>query len=325
MRAIVYKEYGGPDVLHMEDIEKPKPAKNEVLISVRAVEATKADCEMRSFKFAVSWFWLPLCIALGIRKPRNPILGNYFAGVIEATGDDVSKFQKGQNVFGGAGLRMGAYAEYFCVSDSCTMVTMPSNLSFAEAASVPLGGLNALHYMRKAEIRPGDKVLVNGAGASIGTFAVQIAKAMGAEVTAVDSGIKEAMLRDIGADHFVDYAKEDFTKSGSTYDVIFSMVAQTSYSSCIRALKPNGRYVMANPKLSDMLRSPLTSRFSDRKVMFAFAGEKEEELLELKRMIEADEIAATVDKIYSMEEAAEAHRRVETEQRLGTVVVSMTG
>lgn len=325
MRAIVYKEYGGPDVLHMEDIEKPKPAKNEVLISVRAVEATKSDCEMRSFKFAVSWFWLPLRIALGIRKPRNPILGNYFAGVIEATGDDVSKFQKGQNVFGGAGLRMGAYAEYFCVSDSCTMVTMPSNLSFAEAASVPLGGLNALHYMRKAEIRPGDKVLVNGAGASIGTFAVQIAKAMGAEVTAVDSGIKEAMLRDIGADHFVDYAKEDFTKSGGTYDVIFSMVAQTSYSSCIRALKPNGRYVMANPKLSDMLRSPLTSRFSDRKVMFAFAGEKEEELLELKRMIEADEIAATVDKIYSMEEAAEAHRRVETEQRLGTVVVSMTG
>lgn len=325
MRAIVYKEYGGPDVLHMEDIEKPKPAKNEVLISVRAVEATKSDCEMRSFNFAVSWFWLPLRIALGIRKPRNPILGNYFAGVIEATGDDVSKFQKGQNVFGGAGLRMGAYAEYFCVSDSCTMVTMPSNLSFAEAASVPLGGLNALHYMRKAEIRPGDKVLVDGAGASIGTFAVQIAKAMGAEVTAVDSGIKEAMLRDIGADHFVDYAKEDFTKSGDTYDVIFSMVAQTSYSSCIRALKPNGRYVMANPKLSDMLRSPLTSRFSDRKVMFAFAGEKEEELLELKRMIEADEIAATVDKIYSMEEVAEAHRRVETEQRLGTVVVSMTG
>ncbi len=325
MKAIVYKEYGGPDVLHMEDLEKPEPAKNEVLISVRAVEATKSDCEMRSFKFAVSWFWLPLRIVLGIRKPRKPILGNYFAGVIEATGANVSKFQKGQNVFGGAGLRMGAYAEYFCVSDSCTMVTMPSNLSFAEAASVPLGGLNALHYMRKAEIRPGDKVLVNGAGASIGTFAVQIAKAMGAEVTAVDSSIKEAMLRDIGADHFVDYAKEDFTKSGDTYDVIFSMVAQTSYSSCVRALKPNGRYIMANPKLSDMLRSPLTSRFSDRKVMFAFAGEKEEELLELKRMIEADEIAATVDKIYSMEDAAKAHRRVETEQRLGTVVVSMTG
>ena len=323
MKAIVYKEYGSPDVLHVEDVDKPVPGKDEVLISVRAVEATKSDCEMRSFKFAVSWFWLPLRIALGIRKPRNPILGNYFAGVIEATGDDVSKFHKGQNVFGASGLRMGAYAEYFCVADSCTMVNMPGNMSFEEAASVPLGGLNALHYMRKAEIRPGDKVLVNGAGASIGTFAVQIAKAMGAEVTAVDSGIKERMLRDIGADRFVDYAKQDFTKSGDTYDVIFSMVAQASYSGCVRALKPGGRYVMANPKLRDMLRSPLTSRFSDRKVMFAFAGEKEEELLELKRMIESGEITATVDKIYSMEAAAEAHKRVETEQRLGTVVISV--
>lgn len=325
MKAIVYKEYGGPDVLHVEDVEKPKPASDEVLISVRAVEATKADCEMRRFKFAVNWFWLPLRIALGLRKPRNPILGNYFAGVVEATGDDVSKFQSGQYVFGGAGMRMGAYAEHLCVPDSCTVVTMPDNMSFVEAASVPLGGLNALHFMRKADIQQGETVLVNGAGGSIGTFAVQIAKTMGAEVTAVDSGIKEAMLRDIGADDFVDYTKEDFTQRGDTYDVIFSMVAQTSYSSCVRALKPGGRYVMANPKLSDMLRSPITSRFSDRKVIFAFAGEKEEELLELKRMIEAGEISATVDKIYPMAEAAEAHRRVESEQRLGTVIISVGG
>lgn len=323
MKAIVYEEYGGPDVLHVEDVEKPRPAADEVLIGVRAVEATKADCEMRSFEFAVSWFWLPLRIALGLRKPRNPILGNYFAGVVEATGDDVSRFQVGQNIFGGAGMRMGAYAEHLCVPESSTMVTMPDNMSFVEAASVPLGGLNALHFMRNADIRQGDKVLVNGAGASIGTFAVQIAKTMGAEVTAVDSGIKEAMLRDIGADHFVDYTKEDFTQRGDTFDVIFSMVAQTSYSSCVRVLKPGGRYVMANPKLSDMLRSPITSRFSDRRVLFAFAREKEEELVELKRMIEAGEISTTVDKIYPMAEAAEAHRRVETEQRLGTVVISV--
>jgi len=325
MKAIVYEEYGGPEVLHLEDVEKPKADADQVLIRVHAVEATKADCEMRSFKFAVSWFWLPLRIALGLRKPRNPILGNYFAGVVEATGNDVSRFQNGQNVFGAAGLRMGAYAEYFCIADSCTMATMPVKLSFAEAASVPLGGLNALHFMRKADIRQGDKVLVNGAGGSIGAFAVQIAKSMGAEVTAVDSSIKEPMLRDIGADHFVDYTEEDFAERGDAYDVIFSMVAQTSYSSCIRALKPGGRYVMANPKLSDMLRSPLTSRCTDRKVLFAFAAEKEEELLELKRMIDAGEISATVDKIYPMAEAAQAHRRVETEQRLGNVVISMDG
>jgi len=307
----------------MEDVEKPEPAKDQVLISIRAVEATKSDCEMRSFKFAVSWFWLPLRIALGLRKPRKPILGNYFAGVVEAVGNDVSRLQKGQSVFGAAGLQMGAYAEYLCISDSHTMATIPNNMTFEEAATVPLGGLNALHFMRKADIRQGEKVLVNGAGASIGTFAVQIAKAMGAEVTAVDSGIKEAMLRDIGADHFVDYTQADFAKNSNAYDVIFSMVAHTSYSRCARALKANGRYVMANPKLSDMLRAAFISRFSNRKVLFAFAGEKEEELLELKRMIEAGEIAATVDIIYPMTQAAQAHRRVETEQRIGSVVISV--
>jgi len=325
LKAIVYDEYGGPDVLRIEDVEKPEPAKDQVLISIRAVEATKSDCEMRSFKFAVSWFWLPLRIALGIRKPRKPILGNYFAGVVEAVGNDVSRLQKGQSVFGAAGLQMGAYAEYLCIADSHTMATIPNKMTFEEAAAVPLGGLNALHFMRKADIRQGERVLVNGAGASIGTFAVQIAKAMGAEVTAVDSGIKEAMLRDIGADHFVDYTQADFTKNGNAYDVIFSMVAHTSYSRCVRALKPDGRYVMANPKLSDMLRSAFTSWFSNRKVLFAFAGEKEEELLELKRMIEAGEIAATVDIIYPMAQAALAHRRVETEQRIGSIVISVGG
>jgi NADPH:quinone reductase-like Zn-dependent oxidoreductase len=321
MKAIIYDQYGGPDVLRIADVEKPAPASDQILIGVRAVEATKADCEMRSFKFSVSWFWLPFRIVLGLRKPRNPVLGIYFAGVVEETGSDVSKFRNGQNVFGATGLRMGACAEYLCVAGNCTMATMPETMSFAEAASVPLGGLNALHFMRKADIQRGETVLVNGAGGSIGTYAVQIAKAMGAEVTAVDSGIKETMLRNIGADHFVDYTKEDFTQIGATYDVIFSMVAQASYSSCVQTLKPGGRYVMANPKLSDMLRSPLTSRFSDRKVLFAFAGEREEELLELKRMLDAGEIAATVDKIYPMAEAAQAHRRVETEQRLGTVVI----
>jgi NADPH:quinone reductase-like Zn-dependent oxidoreductase len=323
MKAIVYREYGDPGVLHMDDVEKPVPAKDQVLIKVHAVEATKADCEMRSFNFAVSWFWLPLRIGLGLRKPRNPVLGIYFAGVVEATGGNASDFKKGERVFGATGLRMGAYAEYLCIAESSTMATMPGNMTFAEAAAVPLGGFNALHYMRKARIRRGDKVLVNGAGASIGTFAVQIAKAMGADVTAVDSGIKETMLRAIGADHFIDYAHSDFTKRGDTYDVIFSMVAGTRYSSCVRALKPNGRYVMANPKFSDMLRSPFTTRFSDKTVLFAFAGETEEELLELRRMIEAGEITSTVDRVYPMEAAAEAHTRVETEQRLGTVVISV--
>ena len=168
-----------------------------------------------------------------------------------------------------------------------------------------------------------DKVLVNGAGGSIGTFAVQIAKAMGAEVTTVDSTIKEGMLRRIGADHFCDYTKEDFTRNGQTYDVILDMVAQSSYSGCIDSLNPKGRYLMANPRISDMLRSVLTSMFSDNTAIFAFAGEKEEELLALKEMIEEGKIKSVVDKIYSLEQVAEAHRRVETEQRLGIVVISV--
>jgi len=196
-------------------------------------------------------------------------------------------------------------------------------MSFEEAAAVPMGGLNALHFMRKANIRSGEKVLINGAGGSIGTYAVQIAKAMGAEVTAVDSAIKEEMLRRMGADHFFDYTKENFARSGQTYDVILSMVARTSFSGCLKALNPGGRYLMANPRLSDMLRSVLTFRFADKAAIFAFAGEKEEELLALREMVEVGKIKSSVDKTYLMEQAAEAHRRVEAELRPGTVVVSM--
>ena len=322
MKAIVYAEYGSPEVLQVKEVEKPKPRDDEVLIKVHAAEVTKADCEMRSFNFQVKWFWLPLRVALGLIKPKKQILGGYFAGEVEAVGKDVSKFNKGDQVFGTTRLRLGAYGEYVCLPASYTLVPKPYNMSFDEAAAVPLGGLNALHFLRKANIKNGEKVLVNGAGGSIGTFGVQIAKAMGAEVTVVDSTIKEKMLRQIGADHFFDYSKEDFTKSAQTYDVIFSMVAKSSYSGCIKVLKPKGRYLMANPRLSDMLRSVLTSKFTDKTAIFAFAGETEEELLALKKMIEESKIRSVVDKVYSFEQAAEAHRRVETEQRLGTVVIS---
>lgn len=323
MRAIVYTRYGGPDVLKVKDIDKPAPRDDEILIRVHAAEATKADCEMRSFQFAVKWFWLPLRIAAGLIRPKNPVLGGYFAGEVESVGKVVSKFTPGEQVFGCARLRMGAYAEYTCLPDSYTIVPKPDNLTFEESAAVPLGGLNALHFMKRANIKSGEKVLVNGAGGSIGTFGVQIAKTMGAEVTAVDSPIKEQMLRRIGADHFFDYTREDFTSSDKTYDVIFDMVARSSYSGCIGSLNPEGRYLKGNPRLSDMLRSLLTSRFTSKTAVFAFAGEREEELLELKELIESGHIKPVVDKIYPMNQASEAHRRVETEQRSGIVVISM--
>ena len=323
MKAIVYTEYGAPDVLHMKDIEKPEPDDGEILIRIHAVEVTKADCEIRSFKFAVKWFWLPMRIAMGVTKPKKQLLGGYFAGVVESVGKDVSKFKQGDQVFGTTRTLFGAYGEYVCLPASYTIVPKPHNTTFVEAAAVPLGGLNALHFMKKAHIRNGDKVLINGAGGSIGTFAVQIAKAMGAEVTAVDSTIKEQVLRQTGADHFFDYTREDFTDSGHTYDVIFNMVAGGTYSKCVNVLNSGGRYLMGNPRLSDMLKSVFTSRFTSKTAIFAFAGEKEEELFELKEMIEEGKIKSIIDRVYSPEHAVEAHRRVETEQRLGIVVISM--
>lgn len=323
MKAIVYTRYGAPDVLRVEELPEPEPAADEVRIKVHAAEATKADCELRSFRFPVKWFWLPLRVAMGITKPRRPILGGYFAGEVESVGKAVSRFKPGDRVFGSARLRMGAYGEYMCLPETYTMAPKPHNMTYEEAAAVPLGGLNALHFMRRAKVRQGEKVLINGAGGSIGTFAVQMARALGAEVTAVDHPIKENMLRRIGAHHFIAYTREDFTRSGRRFDVIFDMVARSSYSGCIRSLKPGGRYLIGNPRLSDMLGAVLTSGFTDKTAMFGFAGEREEELLALKDMIEAGRLTSIVDRVYPIAQAAEAHRRVEAEERLGIVVLSM--
>lgn len=323
MKAILYREYGAPDVLQLAEVDEPKPKIDEILIRVRAAEVTKSDCELRSFRFPVQWFWLPLRLGLGVLRPRRPILGGYFSGEVEEVGDAVTKFKPGDAVYGSSQLRLGGYGEFLCVPDSYTVVPKPTNMTFEEAAAVPLGGLNALHFMRLADIHAGDAVLVNGAGGSIGTFAVQIAKRMGAEVTAVDGAHKEETLRRLGADRFIDYATDDFAAGGEAYDVVFNMVAHRAFSSCMAALKPGGRYLTANPKLSDMLRSALPLNRSGKKAIFAFAREKPEELRDLTAMIEQGKVTATVDQIFPMVQVAEAHRRVETEQRLGSIVLTV--
>lgn len=323
MKAITYSRYGPPEVLELKDVAQPVPKDDELLIKVQAVEVTKTDCEMRSFKFSVMWFWLPLRIALGVTKPRRQILGSYFSGEIASVGKDVTRFSVGDPVFGAAQLRLGAYGEYVALPASYTIVTKPENMSFAEAAAVPLGGLNALHFMRRAAIKAGEKVVINGAGGSIGAHAVQIAKSMGAEVFAVDRAIKKDFLLRMGADHFIDYAQEDFLAGGRKYDVIFDMVPGSSYARCIKAIQPQGRYLAGNPRLSVMLRSVLTSWFSSKTARFAFAAETQEELLALKEMIEAGKVRSIVDRVYAMQEAAQAHHRVETEERLGAVVIAI--
>ncbi|HNP64146.1 MAG TPA: NAD(P)-dependent alcohol dehydrogenase [Woeseiaceae bacterium] len=322
MKAITYAKYGSPDVLQINEVPKPEPKDDEILIRVRAAEATKADVEMRSFKFAVKWFWLPLRIAFGVTKPKRQILGGYFSGEVEALGKSVTRFSVGDQVFGATALRLGAYGEYVALPESFAIAPKPGNMSFAEAAAVPLGGFNALHFMRLADIQPGETLLINGAGGSIGLHAVQIAKSMGAEVTAVDGAHKESLLRRMGADHFIDYRQDNFASMGRTYDVVFDMVPGSSYSGCIKILNPKGRYLSGNPRLSKMIRSVFTTRFTDKTARFRFAGETTSDLLTLKEMIEDGRIKSIVDKIYPMEQASDAHRRVETEERLGAVVIA---
>ena len=323
MKAITYERYGPPEVMSVAEVPRPEPASGEVLIRVHAAEATKADCELRAFRFAVNWFWLPLRLATGIFRPRKKILGAYFAGEIVELGAGVTRFSVGDEVYGGLGLRMGAYAEYVAVPENIQIIIKPVNMSFPEAAAVPLGGLNALHFLRLVDVQPGELVLVNGAGGSIGLHGVQIAKAMGAEVTAVDKSIKEDLIRRMGADHFIDYTKQRFIDAERKFDVVFDMVPNSDFGDCMQVLKENGRYCTGNPRLSVMLRCLWVTRFSDKTARFVFARESLEELEALKAMIEAGKVRSIVDEVLPMNRVAEAHRRVEDESRLGALVISM--
>jgi NADPH:quinone reductase-like Zn-dependent oxidoreductase len=322
MHAVVFRQYGSPEVLRLETLPDPVPRRGEILVRVAAAEVTKADCELRGFRFPVLWYWLPLRIAVGITRPRKRVLGNYFAGEVVALGDGVERFRKGDRVVGCTRFQLGAHAGLLCLPESRTIAPVPPNLSCAEAAAVPLGGLNALHFLRRANIQSGEKVLVNGAGGSIGLFGVQIARHLGGEVTAVDAAHKEAMLRDVGATHFIDYRRADFTRGDLRYDVVLSTVASADFAGCMRVLKPGGRYLIANPRLSDLVRSVLPSRFGDRRSFVAFAGETQADLDQLRDLIEAGHIRPVVDRAYPLRDAAAAHRRVESEERLGSVVLA---
>ena len=323
MKAITYAQYGGPDVLRVSEVDKPDAGDSDLLIRVHAAEATKADCEMRSFKFPVKWFWLPLRLAIGIRRPRRQMLGVYFAGEVEAVGPAVSRFAPGTKVYGAVGVKAGAYGEYVTVKETGVVSEKPSNMTFAEAATVPLGGMNALHFMTKAEIAPGEEVLIIGAGGSIGAHAVQIARSMGANVSAVDHDRKEAFVRGLGVNSFVDYTTTDITASNDTWDVIFDMVPRRSYRRLLSMLRPGGRYVVGNPSLPVLLRSVVTNRFSEHDVIVALAEEAAPLLESLREMVEAGKIRSIVDRVYPMDEAADAHRMVETEERLGAIVIEI--
>ncbi len=322
MKAVVYRKYGPPDVLELVEVPTPTAGDHEVLIKVHAATVGTWDCEARSFTFPL-WFWLPLRIAMGLWKPRWPILGQELAGEIEAVGKNVEQFKKGDAIYASTGLGFGAHAEYKCLPCNGALALKPANMSYEEAAGIPTGGLNALHFLRKADIQQGQRVLVNGAAGNIGVMAVQLAKHFGAHVTAVDSGDKLAMLREIGADQVIDYTQEDFSEVGETYDVIFDLVFKSSFSSCLRSLEPKGCYLLANPQFSSMLRALWTSNTSSKRVVFEFAGSKAEDLVYLREVIEAGGARSVIDRRYPLERAAEAHAYVDTGKRKGIVVLSV--
>jgi len=265
MKAIVWTKYGAPQVLRLREVEKPSPKENEVLVKIHATTVTAGDCEMRRLELPL-FLSTPMRIYNGLRAPKRiTILGQELSGEIEAAGANVKSFKPGDQVFGTTGFNLGGYAEYICLagdSEESALALKPVNMSFEEAAAVPFGGLESLHFLRQAHIQPGQKVLINGAGGSIGTFGVQLAKHYGAEVTAVDSADKLDMLLSIGADHVIDYREEDFTKSRKKYDVVFDVIGKSPFSGSIRALEEGGCFLMANPRISYMLRGSWVSRKS---------------------------------------------------------------
>jgi NADPH:quinone reductase-like Zn-dependent oxidoreductase len=328
MKAILWTGYGSPDVLQLREVEKPAPKDNQILVKVHAATASTADTEFRRLKLPFL-FSIPLRLYLGISRPsRITILGTEFSGEVESAGKDVTRYRPGDEVFGYAGLGMGTYAEYMCVSEKPSALASiiglkPANVSHEEAAAVVFGGLEALHALRQANIQGGQKVLIVGAGGSIGTCGVQLAKHYRAEVTGVDKPGKLEMLRSIGADHVIDYTREDFTKSGQTYDVIFDTIGKSSFSRSLRCLKENGTYLNSNPGLFGGAWMRWASRNSSKRVLPWTAGYTSSNLLALKELVEAGSIKAVIDRHYPLEQTAEAHRYVDTGDKKGNVVIKV--
>lgn len=322
MKAIVCSKYGPPEVLQLREVEKPTPKGNEILVKVYATTVTVADFRVRSFTVPLS-FWLPARIALGLTKPKKSILGVELAGEVESVGNDVKLFKKGDQVFAATLAGFGAYAEYKCLPEDGAVSIKPSNITYEEAAAIPIGACTALYYLRKANIQSGQKVLVYGASGSVGTYAVQIAKYFGAKVTGVCSTTNIELVKSLGADKVIDYTSEDFSSKGETYDVIFEAVDKSSYSACMKSLKKDGIYLNTTVPLPNirMLWTKLTS--SKKLILGQNTHEKAEDLNFLKELIETGKIKVVIDRCYAFDQIVEAHRYVGKGHKKGNVAITV--
>ncbi|MHC1681232.1 MAG: NAD(P)-dependent alcohol dehydrogenase [Methanomassiliicoccales archaeon] len=324
MKAVVWTRYGPPDVLKLKEVGKPVPKEDEVLIRVHATSAFAGDCELRRFQVVPS-FWLVMRLYIGLTRPKRiTILGQEVAGVVEAAGKGVSRFKVGDKVFGLTGMSFGGYAEYVCVAKDALLVAKTDDLTFKEAAVLSVGGLEALHFSKRANVQKGQSVLINGAGGSIGTLALQLVKASGATVTCVDSQLKLEMLKELGADLVLDYTKDDVTSLEERYDVIFDLVGKVPISKLLRSLKEEGLLILGNSGLfAPKLYGLWTTISGKRKVVSNQSTGTTEELEGLRDLVTSGRVRLVIDRSFPLERTADAHRYIEEGSKKGNAVITV--
>ncbi len=317
MKAVVYTSYGAPEVLQLTDVVRPTPKDNEVLIRIHATTVTSGDVRLRKADpFAVRFLF-------GLMRPKLQILGHEAAGVVEAVGSKVTRFRKGDRVFGSTGMGSGTYAEYICLPENGALVTTPAQVSHEEAATLAVGALTALHFLKQAKLSTGQQILIHGASGSIGTAAVQIAKSMGVHVTAVCSSANVPLLRSLGADRVIDYTKEDFLTTGGCYDAIFSTVGRTSYAQSKALLRTGGIFLTSFAAPSDYMHMLGSKLFGGSRVIGGGAPDGSAGLEQIRALMAAGQLKAVIDRSYPLAHIVEAHRYVEQGHKKGNVVIQV--